>query len=445
MSFISRDTGYITLWDLSSNYGLFKTYDAGSTWQEMGSRQNFSKIQFLSDQVGFANGYNKTYKTVNGGNTWTDMNVPTNSGLKNLWFISPSKGFIISDQGYLKMTLDGGNTWIDKNLPPFPFNYPDLVTIKFYDNNIGYITDDEGVYYKTINGGLTWKPSGNTAFYQCPTILFRPDSTVMLGGMYGTIVTNDIHEARIDSVDAISSACGATFRTTITVSASRADSIYFEYGKANYTNRVLGNPSGVTDSTVRLFVTIPNLEADSIYKMRVRYTHYGAYRYSDEIYFRPRKLAVPVITANGNVLTSSYTTGNQWFLDGTPITGATGSQYAAITTGVYTVIVTQNGCSSPASAGRTVTFTAVPDIDPLRRDIHIFPNPVFNDGITIDVSNNHRLVLTIIDLQGRTLRKLNLVNGVNRLLLPELHTGTFVFNIQDMRSRASVNFKVVRL
>jgi hypothetical protein len=179
--------------------------------------------------------------------------------------------------------------------------------------------------------------------------------------------------------------------------------------------------------------------------MRVRYTHYGAYRYSDEIYFMPRKLAVPVITANGNVLTSSYTTGNQWFLDATSITGATGSQYAAITTGVYTVIVTQNGCSSPASAGRTVTFTAVPDIDPLRRDIRIFPNPVFNDGITIDVSNNHLLVLTMIDLQGRTLRKLNLVNGVNRLLLPELHTGTFVFNIQDMRSRASVNFKVVRL
>src|SRR5436190_2808264 len=58
----------------------------------------------------------------------------------------------------------------------------------------------------------------------------------------------------------------------------------------------------------------------------------------------------------GNVtLTSSSATGNQWYLDGNPIGGATSNTYVATVGGDYTVIVTTTGCSSAPSAATKVT------------------------------------------------------------------------------------------
>jgi hypothetical protein len=58
-------------------------------------------------------------------------------------------------------------------------------------------------------------------------------------------------------------------------------------------------------------------------------------------------------------LTSSSATGNQWYLDGNPIGGATSQTYVATASGNYTVIVTTNGCASAASAATTVTVNVI--------------------------------------------------------------------------------------
>src|SRR6202022_3123648 len=53
----------------------------------------------------------------------------------------------------------------------------------------------------------------------------------------------------------------------------------------------------------------------------------------------------------GNVtLTSSSATGNQWYLNGGPISSATSQAYVASASGNYTVVVTTSGCASTASA-----------------------------------------------------------------------------------------------
>jgi len=65
-------------------------------------------------------------------------------------------------------------------------------------------------------------------------------------------------------------------------------------------------------------------------------------------------------------LTSSSTSGNQWYLNGAAITGATGQTYAASTAGTYTVVAT-NGCASATSApfSLTAATTAPPAINGL--------------------------------------------------------------------------------
>ncbi len=79
--------------------------------------------------------------------------------------------------------------------------------------------------------------------------------------------------------------------------------------------------------------------------------------------------ATPTITPGGPTtfctggsvtLTSSSATGNQWYLNGNPIGGATSQQYVATASGNYTVVVTASGCSSAQSAATTVTVNPVP-------------------------------------------------------------------------------------
>jgi hypothetical protein len=79
--------------------------------------------------------------------------------------------------------------------------------------------------------------------------------------------------------------------------------------------------------------------------------------------------ATPTITpdgpttfcAGGSVtLTSSSASGNQWYLDGNPIGGATGQQYVATASGNYTVVVTVSACTSAPSATTTVTVNPIP-------------------------------------------------------------------------------------
>jgi hypothetical protein len=80
--------------------------------------------------------------------------------------------------------------------------------------------------------------------------------------------------------------------------------------------------------------------------------------------------ATPTITpggpttfcAGGSVtLTSSSASGNQWFLNGNPIGGATANTYVATASGSYTVKVTSLGCSSAPSAATTVTVNPNPN------------------------------------------------------------------------------------
>ncbi|HJW30128.1 MAG TPA: T9SS type A sorting domain-containing protein, partial [Saprospiraceae bacterium] len=83
----------------------------------------------------------------------------------------------------------------------------------------------------------------------------------------------------------------------------------------------------------------------------------------------------PTITVNEYVLHSDAANGNQWYDDNGPISGATGQDYTATSGGHYYVIVTLNGCSSPAS-NTIELFNESIDPGPHATSISIFPNPV---------------------------------------------------------------------
>jgi PKD repeat protein len=82
---------------------------------------------------------------------------------------------------------------------------------------------------------------------------------------------------------------------------------------------------------------------------------------------------IPVITATGTLLTSSATTGNQWYLNGVYLSGETNQTYNVTVNSNYTVMVTVNGCSS-LSAPVTVVTTGVEELNK-ENLLLIYPNP----------------------------------------------------------------------
>jgi hypothetical protein len=109
----------------------------------------------------------------------------------------------------------------------------------------------------------------------------------------------------------------------------------------------------------------------------------------------------PVITINGNVLTSNFTSGNQWYRGDTVITGSTAQTDTAIYSGNYKTIVldANTGCSLPSN---TINFlsTGTNDINGWLVGLTVSPNPntgVFQleFGVTTEANTNIVLLNTL--------------------------------------------------
>jgi N-acetylneuraminic acid mutarotase len=118
----------------------------------------------------------------------------------------------------------------------------------------------------------------------------------------------------------------------------------------------------------------------------------------------------PVITYNSNnhVLTSSIYNGNQWFLGGVPIPGATNYRYTVVNSGTYYDEVTsQHGCISSPSNSITVTLPDVPDTitgvseQSTVLNFVIYPNPGTGDfSYTIETNTEDSFSLEVYNLMG---------------------------------------------
>ena len=106
--------------------------------------------------------------------------------------------------------------------------------------------------------------------------------------------------------------------------------------------------------------------------------------------------AAATISVAGDTLTSSSSTGNQWYLNGVMIVGATSQTYVYTANGTYTVVVTNGTCSSVASAGTVVVNAGIADINNPYM-LSIYPNP--NDGnfvisFNVAIKGTYKLELT---------------------------------------------------
>ncbi len=102
-----------------------------------------------------------------------------------------------------------------------------------------------------------------------------------------------------------------------------------------------------------------------------------------------------VINVNGFTLISNSTTGNQWLLNGLPVSGATSQQYQVAQFGSYSLEVSNGYCSNTSDE----VIMTVTGIEKTSDGIKAYPNPV-KDQLNLDIPVQFDEV-RIFDSQGR--------------------------------------------
>jgi hypothetical protein len=140
---------------------------------------------------------------------------------------------------------------------------------------------------------------------------------------------------------------------------------------------------------------------------------------------------VPVISVNGTVLSSSSPTGNQWFLNGSVIPGATSQSYNVTQNGNYSVSVTINGCTVYSD---TIFASSVDEHYSPVQQWMIYPNPSNGGNITLDaeLSKSAQVSLNITDAAGRRIWYVQLGerNGKFRETLPVSQLSNGLYNVE---------------
>ncbi len=124
--------------------------------------------------------------------------------------------------------------------------------------------------------------------------------------------------------------------------------------------------------------------------------------------------ALPVISAAGSVLSSSVATGNQWYLNGTLIPGATGQNYTPAAGGNYTVTATIGTCSR-TSAALLFTMVGISD-DLLANQLSIYPNPTSGKFEVKLTGMNKPATLSLYSLTGQLLTKVEVKQSQGKTL-----------------------------
>jgi photosystem II stability/assembly factor-like uncharacterized protein len=156
LTFINENTGFAI-----SNFGaIIKTTDGGYGWEQLLSHVDFflNKIQFTDSQTGYIIGGDNSggylLKTINAGLTWQliNLNTPDKGMPTGMFFLNSNTGFISGEKLFRK-TIDGGQTWSEV-MDPVSENIND---VSFKNSYEGYATSDNGKYFRSTDGGKSWQ------------------------------------------------------------------------------------------------------------------------------------------------------------------------------------------------------------------------------------------------------------------------------------------------
>lgn len=158
--------------------------------------------------------------------------------------------------------------------------------------------------------------------------------------------------------------------------------------------------------------------------------------------------ASPVITQHGDTLTSSSVNGNQWYLNGVIIPGATSQQHIAVYKGNYTVVVTLADCSSGVSNAILVLPVSVVDVE-VYQSVDVYPNP--NRGqfnIKVTSAETVEMNIEIFNIAGALMWKQENVTIHGTQILPvnlgNAPDGVYMVTLRNAKTKTVKRIVITR-
>ncbi|HET7002640.1 MAG TPA: YCF48-related protein [Puia sp.] len=361
--YIGPHTGFISLL-ASGNAQLLKTNNDGTNWstvwQAQFSNEYLGRIFFTDSLHGFALRYQQLMKTTDGGVTWSIVYTDPYYAMTDLCFTDPINGYLTNGEGQVLITHDGGISFTSVN---FGHNYLGTInTIRFFNQQIGYLAAGNqfgpgnfGQIYKTIDGGKTWQLNNS---FGGNSIIFTPDSNVVIAGFGGELIKNKIRNWQVDSLSVSDdNACGENFSVFVGAALSDVDGISILYtDPGGKTDTVAASPAHVHNALVICKATAKAFKPDVVYTARVRLKYDGVYQLTDPIYFTPVGISQPAIKDSAGYLVSSVDSANHWFRNGIAIPSALGRRYYPDSSGTYRVQTILDSCVSALSDPVTINL-----------------------------------------------------------------------------------------
>jgi hypothetical protein len=153
---------------------------------------------------------------------------------------------------------------------------------------------------------------------------------------------------------------------------------------------------------------------------------------------------IPVISQSGSSLSITLAGGEtaQWFLNGNPISGATGASINANAPGNYTVSVTNSsGCSRSSIAVQIEDTTSVDEINSLQ-ELIIFPNPTSGEFTIQWAGIQDQISIEIVDLLGKKLFETNANGSDNSVVVSDNHFSAGVYIVHLKQNMIQVSKKI---
>lgn len=188
-------------------------------------------------------------------------------------------------------------------------------------------------------------------------------------------------------------------------------------------------------------VTIVSAGRATITAAQVGNTNFNAAPSVDRSFcIKPAKPTVTLSNSNTATptLTSSASSGNQWFRNGTAIAGATNATLSITQAGVYKVQVQVDDCISSFSDDQSMIVTG--DIDSRQTEVTLFPNPA-NDWLTVTLRSNSTVArVAVYQMTGKEMASQQTSSGEARFNVAEYPKGLYVVRVGDDNTTRTIRF-----
>jgi hypothetical protein len=291
----------------------------------------------------------------------------------------------------------------------------------------------------TING-RNFKGTTNVSFGGTPAASFKITSETQINAVVGGGASGDIIVTNLAGSDTLS---GFRFFPVI---SKNGPLIFCQDKSVTLSSSASKNNQWYKDGKAINGAVATTFKVHESGTYSVQTTSNGITTSSDSsIAVNVITVPTPVITKEpGNILLSSASSGNQWYINENLIPGAVNQTYLPATEGSYTVRNTSNGCTSDFSVPYHFTLTGLINLGD-GQYINLYPNPVKDQlNVNWNINGMPLLNVQITDLQGKQMLMKNNLNSGAPVNISQLPRGMLLIKIFTDDGKISQTVKVIK-